>query len=91
MIGACQYMTCRSVIGSSFRAQFSFLRENWEPDYRGRVTLGAAKPRLEFAEILLCPEHARLCSSFRYAGELVLTDEGWVYGRTWLDSLGFMA
>lgn len=71
-------MCCISVLGSSFRARF---RLGSDPDaIRGD------------REILLCPTHERECREVRDkgVGELVMTPEGHVYSRIWLDSLGFL-
>lgn len=74
-IGRCQWMTCQSLIGSSFRARFSFLGLSYCQD----------------AEVLLCPDHTRIAESLReIVGELRLTPEGVVYGRTMMDALGFV-
>jgi hypothetical protein len=90
VIGGCQYLTCRSQIGSSFRARFACLESTWEPDYLGRVHVAPPSVGLFIEEVLLCPDHARFCESLRLrVGELMLTDEGWVYGRTWLAAMAF--
>jgi hypothetical protein len=91
VIGPCQYMTCKSQIGASFRGEFSYLDPSREPDHRGRIHIpgwSGVWPR--FDEVLLCPEHERLCVNMKRGGELVMTEEGWVYGRTWMASLAFM-
>lgn len=44
-------------------------------------------------EVLLCPEHTRLCEQLReeHPTQLSRTEEGWVYPARWLDSMGFVA
>lgn len=89
MIGTCQYMTCRSPLGTSFRCELGFLWENYEPGFDGRFVPAPVRPGLRYDEILLCPEHERLCETLRRGGELTMTDEGYVYGRVWMDALAF--
>lgn len=77
MIGPCVYLTCDSVIGSSFRSTF------W--DQSGYTTL---------LEVLLCPTHTRLFESVRAKDgpmQFMVTPDGWVYLRMWLDAMGFLS
>lgn len=74
-LGRCDYLTCGSLLGSSFRASF-------------RVGWGANSRRMD-REVLLCPDHERLCRPLResMADDLRLTIGGAVFTNTWLEAL----
>lgn len=78
MIGRCQYLTCESMIGSEFRSGF-YRRDGGFSDTR---------------EVMLCPTHTRLFEEIRAKhgwSQFLVTEEGWVYLRYWMDSMGFVA
>lgn len=74
MMGPCQFLVCRRV-GMTYRAEFCFL-------------LGG---RSWVLEVFLCSEHMQICDELRrtHKRELVLSEEGFVYLRTWMASLAF--
>lgn len=75
-LGECQYMSCRSMLGSSFRA--TFVLGSDPAAHRGD------------REVLLCREHEHLCRPIRdkMNGRLFLSPEGYVYTSFLLDALG---
>lgn len=72
-------MTCRSQLGSSFRARFLL-------GYEGQQ-------RRVDREVLLCPSHERECRELRdrFEDRLIVTEEGWVVSRITMDAMGFLA
>lgn len=70
-IGRCAYMTCGSMRGSSFRAEFIITEAN----------------RREFREVLICSECRILTENARDTGlPMCLTREGAVYLQLWMDA-----
>lgn len=71
MIGRCQYMTCGSMKGSSFRADFFVTETNSR----------------HFREVLICSDCRQTCEAARDAGlQFCLTREGAVYLQMWMDT-----
>lgn len=75
MIGPCEYITCRSMIGTQFRAVFSFMQGSRQFE----VLLCPEHTRLMS---MLKEDHPN---------QLCRTQEGWVYPRMWLDAMGFVS
>ena len=73
-LGACQYMTCGSMLGSRFRA--SFLQEDRRVD---REVLLCPEHERECREV-----------REKMNRRLGLTPEGYVFSGVWMDSLGFL-
>lgn len=76
-MGQCDFMACRSMLGTAFRATFRL--GSHEDAARGD------------REVLLCPEHERQCREIRDQNwtSLVITIEGTVYPLFWMDSLAY--
>jgi len=95
MIGACAYLTCDSAIGTSFRASFYRQPGGYDWDREGRhLDMVEGRGGSVFREVLLCPTHTRICETVRAKdgpSHLMLTPEGHVYLRAWLDAWGFMS
>ena len=74
-LGACQYMACSSVLGSSFRA--AFVLGSDERAVRGD------------REVLLCRDHEHLCRPIRDSmnGKLYMSPEGHVYTSFLIEAL----
>lgn len=74
-LGVCQFFTCRSSLGSGFRAQFV---HGADPD-----------AYTSLREVLLCSEHEQLCRPIRDqgSGQLFISPEGHVYTSFLFDSI----
>lgn len=71
-IGQCEYLTCESFLGSSFRGRFQKI-----VDELREATIAQ--------EVLLCPDHRRHVEAVLIEGGRVhYTLEGWVYTELWM-------
>lgn len=94
MIGPCAYLTCDSKIGSSFRSTFYRQAGGFDWDREGRhLDMVDGKGGCVLLEVLLCPTHVRIFETVRAKdgpSQFMVTPEGHVYLRTWLDAWGFL-
>lgn len=74
-LGRCQYMTCGSMLGSSFRARF---RQG--DTHVDREVLLCPTHERECAELRA-----------RFPEQLLMTTEGWVVSGVVIDSMGFLS
>lgn len=72
VVGPCAYLTCRSLLGASFRARF-------------RKVLDDMRTIHTDAEVLICSEHRQLLEPARDQGQVIhLSQEGYVYTEVWM-------
>lgn len=74
-IGPCEFITCRSSIGSTFRGPVHFIEGG------ARLVEVSICPEHE----RIC----RPIRDGTAGGKLMMTAEGWVYPSVWMDSISF--